>query len=503
MLQAPDHIVVGTPASLRSRSIHEPVGGKLRTAAIGIKLQGERAGGEGPRRPLDRERHIPPTVAAEIDGRRLERPIGFRRDRDPRAFHALDVALPGQRLVRAAGVGRILVPHLPHEQCRHVAEPDANPLAAGVARGDHQVHRLVEPAILAGHHDRPQPRRAGPQRHGPGRPGRIRSAVVAERPHDQLRWLARGKPLDLGGHNELPAAIEFGDAADHFDTPTRCRCGRRILPRHPPGQPRRGDAHPRRRRKSAPGRDQSRCRQNEALGGEELVEAGQADERRQHPREPDGRRAIHHPLVGNARQPASGPAPERLHHCLRRLARPLLDEDGVDEVVVEFGMIPLERPGGIDEVHAIPHERHDPADRGHGHRRQACGQPHPAGPGRQSPGQAPVLDQDARQDPGHGPDRDGQQKRRHRHALHVRNRRGEPAGEILLRLGALGRIAAPRPNRERIARLIRHAGHGLTPPRSSRRRSRLAPAGGQPRPATTAAGKNSVDRSSILPSFSV
>ena len=58
-----------------------------------------------------------------------------------------------------------------------------------------------------------------------------------------------------------------------------------------------------------------------------------------------------------------------------------LDEHRVDEIVVEFGVFLLDHPRRVDEIHAIPHQRQNPADARRRDRRKPRQQP---GPPRQA-----------------------------------------------------------------------------------------------------------------------
>ena len=463
MLQAAQDVGFGTAGRSGLRPVDEPVRAELRTAAIGVEL--EREGAARPRvlRPLQPQRHVPAAVAAEVDGRRLERPVGFGRDGHPRPFDGPDVALPGQRLLLAAGVLGVAVSHLPHQQRGRVAQDHPDSLAAGVPGGDGALERLVKPPLFVGHDHDPHAGGTGRERRRPRGRRRIGGSVVTKRPHDQLRLLAGIEAIDSCRDHQLPAAVEPGDAVDDVECSARRIGGRRILARHPPRQPRGGDADPGRRREAAPGRDQPGRRDDETLRREQLIETDEAHERRQDPAQAHGGRAIDHPFVGHPRQAPSRPPPERLDDGLGRFVAPLLDEHGVDEIVVQFGVVPLDGPGGEHEIDAIHDQRHEPADRRRHGRREADRQPRPPGPRRQAAGHEPVLDEHARQHPGHGGHRGGQQERGHHHALEVGDRGGESAGEVLLRLGALDGIAAPGPNGQRISPLLGHAGHGLNP----------------------------------------
>ena len=463
MLEAAHDVGLRPAGSPGPRPVDEPIRRELRTTAVGVELERERAGRARTLRPLDRQRHVPPPIAAEIDGRRLERPVRLGGDGHPRPFDGPDVALPGKRLLFASGVVGIAVANLPHQQRRRVTEHHPDPLAAGVAGGDRQLHRLIEAALLVGHHHHPHAAGAGRERHRPRRRRGIGRAVVAKRPHVQLRFFTGIEPVDPRREHELPAAIELGHATHDVDLPPGSVRRRRILARHPPRQPRGGDAHPRRRGEAAPGRDQSGRRDDEALRCQHLIETDQSHQRRQDPRQPHRGRAIDHAFVGHARQPPGRPAPQRLDHGLRRFAGMLLDQDGVDQIVVELGVIPLDGPRGEHEIDPVSHQRHEPSGcRCHRHP-DAGRQPSPPRPRGQTAGHEPVLDEHPDQHPRHGGHCGGQQEGGHHHALEVGDRGGEPAGEVLLRLGTLDGVAAPGPNGQRIACLIGYAGHGLDP----------------------------------------
>jgi hypothetical protein len=70
--------------------------------------------------------------------------------------------------------------------------------------------------------------------------------------------------------------------------------GARGRGRQPPREPRRIDRHPRRRRERRPRCQQPRGADEQALRGEDLVEARRRDERRQRDGQPEGRRPVDH-----------------------------------------------------------------------------------------------------------------------------------------------------------------------------------------------------------------
>ena len=259
--------------------------------------------------------------------------------------------------------------------------------------------------------------------------GRIDAAVVPDGRHEQHRLFVSSQPLQFAGDHELPTADDRRLPAVSGELPAR-GLHRPLLARNPPGEPRRLDPHPRGSRKPQPRRNQADRRHHETLRGSHFVDAGQRDKDGQRGGQPDRGRAIHDPLDRHLGEPLRGPTFERPHHEFRRLVRPRLHQHRVDDVVVKLGVVALDGPGRVNEVHPIEHQRQQPPhgrgdDRGHCH-----DQPRPADPGGQASGHQVVLEQHAAGEPEHQPDARRQQERRDRHALVVGHCLAEPFGEV-------------------------------------------------------------------------
>ncbi len=135
------------------RPKHEPIEGVRRARAFGIHLQRKRL--RHPRQVVRLlvEREIVVTVAVEVDPSRVEWLVTFGDDGHLRSLHGADVSLPLDGLRLPAGVGRIVVANLPHEQRWRIDDRDPHRFAAGIAGRDHDLHRLVEAPRGIGEHD--------------------------------------------------------------------------------------------------------------------------------------------------------------------------------------------------------------------------------------------------------------------------------------------------------------------------------------------------------------
>ena len=114
-------------------------------------------------------------------------------------------------------------------------------------------------------------------------------------------------------------------------------------------------------------------------------------------------------------------------------------------------MVRLDRPCGVDEIHAVAQQGHDPTDHGGGKCDRGHTQPAPATPARQSPRHHPVLEHDAGQQPEHAGHARGEQERERGHALVVGGGRGEPPREIAIRFRAVGPRSGPGAYGQRLA----------------------------------------------------
>ena len=102
----------------------------------------------------------------------------------------------------------------------------------------------------------------------------------------------------------------------------------------------------------------------------------------------------------------------------------------VDQVVVKAGVFPLNRMGRIDEIHAVPHQRHNPSPESHRDRRTTGGKPSPASPTRQASHNQPVLDQDTKSQPDDSGDTKTKGKDRECHTLIVSAGRSQSLGKV-------------------------------------------------------------------------
>ena len=110
-----------------------------------------------------------------------------------------------------------------------------------------------------------------------------------------------------------------------------------------------------------------------------------------------------------------------------------LGKHGVDDVVVQLGMLLLEHPRRVDEVHLVAHQRHHPADHGGREHDEPRGEPGPANPRRQATRDQPVFHDHTAGKPEHGSDARREQERGQRHALEVGTGRRQTFREIPLR----------------------------------------------------------------------
>ena len=81
-----------------------------------------------------------------------------------------------------------------------------------------------------------------------------------------------------------------------------------------------------------------------------------------------------------------------------------LGKHGVDDVVVQFGMLPLEHPRRVDQVHPVSHQGNHPTDNGRCEYDKPRCEPDPANPRRQAAGYQPVFHDHAAGEPEHHSD---------------------------------------------------------------------------------------------------
>ncbi len=141
----------------------QPVARMLGSVAVAVESEHESSG--RPRQVAGADPHadVPLALAIEIDPGRLQRLVALCFQRDLRALDAPQIALPGHRLVGEPRVVGIVVGHLADEQRRLVDHGHPQPLAAGVAGGDHELERPVDPAGVAGQHGHMVAVRAAPR----------------------------------------------------------------------------------------------------------------------------------------------------------------------------------------------------------------------------------------------------------------------------------------------------------------------------------------------------
>ena len=230
-----------------SRHEAEPIRARSRPRAIGIEPQRE-----APRRPrqvvlADPQGHVLLAVAAEIDPGGVERPVALRDDRHAGALDAAQVALPGEGLRRPPRVFGIVVLHLPHQERRRIDHGHPQPITRCVASGDHELEPVVEAARRVGQ-DRHLPSlRVGHHGHSPGWRRRVESTVVADATHEHFGPFIAIEAAHPARQHELPATHDRDRSTDRSEwmrLPSRIRHGARVSP----GELRRLDPHPRRRR---------------------------------------------------------------------------------------------------------------------------------------------------------------------------------------------------------------------------------------------------------------
>ena len=295
---------------------------------------------------------------------------------------------------------------------------------------------MIEAAGRVGQNRRKQPLRSAhrlpaTQLRAPRRRRRIDGAIAPQRSHHDHGLLIASQPADVGGHHELPPAHERGAAGLDGDPPAVERFVEGpLLGGHPPGQLRRLDAHARWRRPTDPWREQASGTHEQALRCGQFVEASQADERREHVGQSKWHRTIDHRLHGHVGKLLRRAPLERSHDLGRIRFGVRLHEHRVDEIVVELRMLTLDGSRGVDEVHPVAHERHEPANGGSHQGQGRDTQPRPAQARRQATGHQPVLDENAEHEPRPSADRRAQDKGRERHALEIGARRGQPPGQI-------------------------------------------------------------------------
>ena len=434
------------------RPKHESIEGMRRARAVGVHLQRKRLRHS---RQIGRffiERQVVVAVAFKIDPGGIERLVAFGDDRHLRSLDGPDVALPFDGLRLPSGVGRIVVAQLAHEQRRRIDDRDLHRLTACIPRRDHDLDRLVEAAGGIGKRDGEslEPRRLGrssqPRHRFPtihlGLP-RCRAAIDrsagGERRDCHDRLLVAPQAADVCGDHELPATHERGrarldDEPAAFGAVGVCIAAARLFAGHPPGKLERLNRHPRRRRPTRPRRKQPRRARDETLRRKQFIETCRPDEGGEREGQPQGRRAVDHALRRHVGKPLRGSPLERPHDHWRARLGMRLHEHSVDEVVVKFGVFALDGPRRIDEVDAIPHERHDPADDRGRERHEPRDEPCPADGPRQAARHDPVLHHDARRQPDERRDTRAQQERRQGHALVVGPRGGQTLREVTIRL---------------------------------------------------------------------
>ena len=295
---------------------------------------------------------------------------------------------------------------------------------------------MIEAASRVGQNRRKQPVRSAhclpaTQLRAPRRHRRIDGTIAPQRSHHGHGLLIASQPADVGGHHELPPAHERGAAGLDGDPPAVERFVEGpLLGGHPPGQLRQLDAHPRRCGPADPRREQSRGTHEQALRCGQFVEASQAHERREHVGQSEWHRTIDDRLHGHVGELLRRAPLERPHDLGRIRFGVRLHEHRVDEIVVELRMFALDGTRGVDEVHPVAHERHEPANGGSHQGQGRDTQPRPAQARRQATGHEPMLDENAEHEPRPSADRRAQDKGRERDALEIGARRGQPPGKI-------------------------------------------------------------------------
>ena len=428
----------------------QPIRDMLRGSAVGIHLHHKRSA-----RPRQIARphlqfQIAAAVAIEIDPGRLKWLVTLSNEHDPRPFDRPQVALPGHFLVLPLHVGRKLIPHLADKQRWRIDHCHPYRLAPSITRGNAERNRLIEsagPVWKHGRIPRATLRFAANPRHlrPPGNSLRMSVALVKQRRHGDRRLLVAPKAADRGRHDQLAAADDRGRTVLDFDAAAVCgiaagRCisagGRDVslFPRHPPAEPREFELDPCRRGNASPRGQQPSRGGEDAFGRRQRVDACQSHHQRQSIGEPHRQRAIDEGLRGHGGEPLRGPSLQRPHDRRRIALWMRLHEHRVDNVVVEFRMIPFDHSGRIDEIDAIPRQRQNPANRSGHERQQAEREPSPPRPMGQAAHHHPVLQQDAAGQPGKRSQTGPQQERRQGDPFQVGTGSGKPPGEIPLRL---------------------------------------------------------------------
>ena len=396
-------------------------------------------------------------VASEIDPGRLERTVALGDQRHPRSLDALQVTLPGDRLVLELCVVGIVVAHLADEQRRGIDDGDPQRRGPRVAGDDDELDGAVEAAgrVEQGRHvtaigaDRCQ-------RGTPWRDRVVHLAGIGEGRDDDRRLVVSRQSANRGRDQELSATDERRRAVDHRERaggivrpfPGRLAAVSLLFPRGPPAEPRRLHPDPRRCRDAGPRGDEACRRREQALRSRDLVQTGERDEDGKPDGQAQGGGAVDHALGGHARQSGRGATLERPHHAAVDAIGPRLDEHGIDDVIVELGMILLDRAGRVDEVHPVERQRQEPADGGRQSGDQGRAQPRPAGPGRQAARNQPVLERHAERQPEQCRHRCAEEERRDRHALEVGARCREAVGEVPVGLALAVAGIGPRGDRQ-------------------------------------------------------
>ena len=475
---------------------HQPVGGMLRGGPIGVHGEHERTAGPRQVARADLEPQVALAVAVKIDPGRLERLVALGDERHPGPFDGPQIPLPLHRLPLAVRVGGILVPHLADQERRRIDHGDPDRFAAGVTSRDDDLDRLVEPAAGVGQQGgvgrllartgipaqpagsliaqpagwliaQPagwliaQPAAGTISQHldPPGfvrsvRGRRLGAAEFADRRDGEHRPLAVAQPIDATGDDQLPATDDRRPSCVNLQPAMPAVAVRPVVGRlvgQSPVQPRRLDPHPRRRGDAGPRGDQPGRGHEEALGSRQFIDGCQTHEHGQRTGQSHRIGTIDDAVGRQLREPLGGPAFERPHDQRRAPLRMRLHQHGVDQVVVEVGVFLLDGPGGVDQVHAIAHQRHDPADHGGQERRDARRQPGDTKPARQAAGHQPVLEEDAAGQPEQHPDAGTEQEGRQGHALEIGAGRRQSLGQIAIRFRFPFARVGPFGDRERVA----------------------------------------------------
>ena len=216
-----------------------------------------------------------------------------------------------------------------------------------------------------------------------------------------------------------------------------------FLPWHPPCQSGRLQPHTCRRCHAGPRSQQPRRGGEHALGCCQRIDTGQRHDQGQGIREPHGHGAIDDGFHRHGGEPLCGPPLQGSHHGGYVAIRMRFHEHGIDQVVVQFRMLPLDHAGRVDQIDAIPHQRQDPADTRGDDRHEGRQQPRPPGPPRQAPRDQPVFEHHAKRHPDQCGQSRPEQKRRDRDPLEVGARGSKTLGEITLRFGVGLAVVAP------------------------------------------------------------